>query len=211
MKTFSIEGAIKHGWDLWKTHKKTLVISTLILCGIQSLGDSHTHNTAMHWHTPSLLATLFSILAFIIYFIVQIGWLKLNLAIEDGGTPTWEEMFKYKHLFWKFLGAGILLGLGTALLSIFFILPGIYFFLTYSFVPLIIVDKGVDIGAAFKQSAELTVGVKWALIGLFIAILIINIIGAMALLVGLLISIPVGVLAHVHVYRTLSKASESVI
>ena len=59
------------------------------------------------------------------------------------------------------------------------------------------------ITASLRESAEMTHGIKWHLLGFFIIILLLNIVGALLLLVGLLVSVPVTMIAYAHVYQKL--------
>ncbi len=45
-----------------------------------------------------------------------------------------------------------------------FIIPGIYFLITYYFTNYIIIDKNVGVIQSFKQSSKLTSGFKWSLV-----------------------------------------------
>ena len=70
---------------------------------------------------------------------------------------------------------------------------------------LIIDKKDLSMGEAFRESARITDGVKWKLFGFFLATVFLNIVGALCLVLGLLVSIPVSMLAYVHLYRKLSS------
>ena len=54
-----------------------------------------------------------------------------------------------------------------------------------------------------SESHRLTRGHKWQLFGFVLLLLLINLLGLLALVVGLLVSIPVSTLAFVHAYRVL--------
>jgi uncharacterized membrane protein len=204
MKTFSIRASVKRGWELFKGHKKTLVVSFVavsILQGIQNSGGGKMHERY------DLLMTLAGILAFVAVTIVQIGWLKLTLMIEEGKDPKWTEIFAHGDLFFKYILGTLLYIAGFVVGLILFILPGIYFTLTYGFVPMLLIDTDLSIGQAFTKSAEMSKGYKWKLLALNLTLLVLIIVGAMILVVGLLVAIPVVMLAYAHVYRSLLKVS----
>lgn len=52
----------------------------------------------------------------------------------------------------------------------------------------------------------MTEGVKWKLLGFCIVMGLINIVGLVALVVGVLVSFPVTNLAYLHIYRKLGGA-----
>jgi hypothetical protein len=78
----------------------------------------------------------------------------------------------------------------------------IYLAIRYSMARLAVLD-GAAILQSLSRSAKLTHGVKWRLALFALAIIGLNILGLIALLVGLLVTIPVSFLAFVHVYLKL--------
>ncbi|MDB5194431.1 MAG: hypothetical protein JWN50_445 [Parcubacteria group bacterium] len=206
MKTFSIGAAIKRGWTLFKNHKMALVFSLLSLFVLQSVASHDGLMPGGHHREVMISVLLLGIVVWVIVTIVKIGWLNLLLMIDEGKKPEWTEIFAHPEHVIVFVLTGFLYALGTALLSILFIIPGIYFALTYCFVPLLVIDTDLEIGESFTRSAAMTKGHKWKLFGFFITLLGLVILGAIALVVGLLVAIPVAGLAYVHVYKILSEA-----
>jgi hypothetical protein len=72
-----------------------------------------------------------------------------------------------------------------------------------------VVDKGMGPIEALKASARITKGNRMRLLALFAAGMLISLFGALALIVGLLVAIPVITLASVHAYRRLSAAADA--
>ena len=60
-----------------------------------------------------------------------------------------------------------------------------------------------------RRSSRITQDVKWRLFGFGVVVAIINMIGALCLLVGLFVTIPVTLLAYSSVYRKLLEQTES--
>lgn len=60
--------------------------------------------------------------------------------------------------------------------------------------------------AALRRSAEITRGNRWQLFGFLIVLLLLNIVGLLALVIGVLITSAVSILALAHVYRRLDGA-----
>jgi uncharacterized membrane protein len=95
---------------------------------------------------------------------------------------------------------GLIVGVGFILL----VVPGIYLALRLQFYSFYVVDKNAGITDSLKMSWEATKG-NTLNIFLFVLILIaLNILGAIALLVGLLVTIPVSFIAVALLYRKLS-------
>jgi hypothetical protein len=79
-----------------------------------------------------------------------------------------------------------------------------YFAIRYSMARLVVID-GAGALESLSKSTALTSGVKWRIALFMLAILGLNILGLLALLVGLLVTIPVSFLAFAHVYLWLKE------
>lgn len=80
----------------------------------------------------------------------------------------------------------------------------VYLAIRYSMARIAVLD-GAAILQSLTRSAALTHNVKWHLVLFVLAIIGLNILGLIALLVGLLVTIPVSLLAFVHVYLKLKS------
>lgn len=140
---------------------------------------------------------------------IQMGFVKLSIAAARGAQVSYEIIMSdinLKKAGKYLLGSiayAILVGIGFLLL----IIPGIFFALKYMFVPYLIIDKDMKIGEAFSASGEMTKGNKFSLLVLAILAIVVNILGFVALIYGLLVSMPVTLLAYGYAYNTLSKSS----
>jgi hypothetical protein len=198
MKTFSIKEAFRAGWDKWKQHKKVLTLATLIVILLEIFSDSRTHG--------------FSIIAFVIFvvsFVIEMGWFKMLLRATHGEEPRVKDLIDHAHLIWKYLGVTILTFLIVLVGLILLIIPGIYFGLKYLFAPFIIIDRDITIMESLRESARMTEGVKWKLLGFCILVGLAGMSGVIALGVGLLVTVPVSTLAFLFVYKKLSIESSS--
>jgi uncharacterized membrane protein len=69
----------------------------------------------------------------------------------------------------------------------------------------VIVDRGLGPIDALKRSAAITHGARLALFGFAIVLMLLNIVGALALLIGLFVTIPISMVAMAYVYRKLDS------
>ena len=73
----------------------------------------------------------------------------------------------------------------------------------------LIIDKGLGPIEALKESRRITTGQRWQLLLFVLILALLNILGALALFIGLFVTMPVTMIAMAHVYRGLEhKASE---
>jgi uncharacterized membrane protein len=68
---------------------------------------------------------------------------------------------------------------------------------------------GAGFTESFKRSTELTEGHKWNLLGFVLVLFIINILGAIPLGLGLVVTTPITMVAWGHVYEKLKAARHS--
>lgn len=89
------------------------------------------------------------------------------------------------------------------------IIPCIIFALGFSMGIYLVLEKKAGIIESFKMSWAMTKGYKWKLFGYFIGFIGVNLVGALCLLLGLLVTIPVTALAMGEIYRRLLKNYEA--
>jgi hypothetical protein len=78
----------------------------------------------------------------------------------------------------------------------------IYLAVRYAFVRFAVLD-GESITGSLKRSMMLTKGHVGRLLGLLVVLIAINILGAIVFVVGLLVSVPISIVAYAHVYLKL--------
>ncbi len=88
-------------------------------------------------------------------------------------------------LLWTLIG-GIFIALGLVAL----IVPGIYLAVAYTFVPLFIVFGKIEFWDGMEFSRKLVTKKWWDIFGFVLLLILINMAGALAFLVGLLFTIP---------------------
>lgn len=97
----------------------------------------------------------------------------------------------------------ILVGLATLVGLVLLIIPGFIAMALFMFAPYIIIDKSLTPLAAMKHSMHLAKGHVLKLILLVLSLVLVNIIGALFLGIGLLVSVPITLLVTVRAYRLL--------
>ena len=149
------------------------------------------------------LSIVWGLVSVAISIIIQIGFTKITLDLYDKKPLNFSNLYTQYPLALRYFGASILYGLIVGVGLIFLIIPGIYFAIKYQFYSYLIIDKNVGLMDSIKKSGTMTEGVKMNLFIFSLALIGINILGALALGVGLFVSIPITVMATVYVYRKL--------
>jgi uncharacterized membrane protein len=68
----------------------------------------------------------------------------------------------------------------------------------------LVIDRGLGPIQALKESHRITQGYKWTLFVFCLLLVLVNLAGLLALVVGIFVSAPVSLLALTHAYRVLS-------
>ncbi len=215
----SITESIKFGWNTTKKHFPFL-IGVLILYAIihfalrfvcSSLGITFGVLTSMFFGENLIfrlimlgfLFLLIFILGLFVNIILRTGLLKIMINFVSKEKSTSATLFSQYKVFFKFLGGMIFYGIIVFLGLILFIIPGIILAIKYFFFSYFIVDKKMSPYNALKKSAEITKGNKWNVFFLIVLTILINILGTMLFLVGLLFTIPITKLAFAYAYKKL--------
>ena len=200
MNTFSISEALAFGWETFKKNVFFLIILVLIMAvanfGVSMvlgvLGDS----------APAVI--LSNIVSYVITVLVSLGATKIFIDLVDGKKPSYESLYNQFPLIINFFITQVLAGLAIFAGLLLLIIPGIYLAVKLSFASYLVIDKKLGPIDALKQSYEITKGNWWNIVFLGVVSGLITLAGALALLVGLFVAVPVVMLAYAYTYRKLS-------
>ena len=185
-KKFTNGEAIKFGWEHTLKHVWFLVGLILFIVFLSAgLG-----------RIPGL--------SFAIGIFASISIIAVALEIHAGRSLSIKHFHSKYHVVLEYLVATVLYAAMVIVGFILLIIPGVYLALKYQFYKFLIVDKEMQPIEALKESARMTKGHMWQLFWLFWLALGINILGLLALGVGLFITIPTTLLAYTFVYKRLS-------
>jgi len=151
------------------------------------------------------------IIGIILGMLVALGLLRIALRLVDNKEPaigdlfsaTWPQAFAYivaVILDW------VIVAIGLAVL----VIPGIYFAIRLSMIPFLIIEKGAGPIEALRGSWEITRGSGWNLFLFAVLLTIINALGAIVFVVGLLWTLPTSLVAFAFAYRKLQAAPQAV-
>lgn len=208
METFSIKEALVWGWERFKERPWFFIGTLLIIFGISAvLGAVMSEDVV-----GTGLAGIGQLVATVLQWWLYIGFVGILLAVYSNQPVTMSDLFAQKgRTLWHYALATILYFLIVLGGLILLIVPGIIWGIKFHYYIYLIVERGLDPIAALKESAHITDGRKWTLFGFFIVVGLLNLAGALVIGVGLLVSIPVTVLASVWVYKWLSENRTKVV
>jgi uncharacterized membrane protein len=197
MKTFSTLEALEFGWHKLRQHNGLLLKVMLSLFALQVVEEIVSRTIG-----DTLLGALASVALAVLSVVMSAGLTMLSLRIAEGHAAHYRDLFPWNRMVWLYFLASLLMGLTILGGLILLVIPGIFLMVRLSFVRFPVIEGAGPI-EAIKRSWALTRGHWWHLAGFLLVLLGINVVGAILLLVGLLVSVPVSMLAMAHVYLKL--------
>lgn len=207
MERVDIGGAISYGWRQM-VDNVFYWVGVLILFGL--IEAAFSAPSGFLYKYPYITIIL-GIVGMLVGFFVNLSVIHISLRIYRGEKPDFKDMYAAYPKYGKFLIGSILYGLLTLVGFILFIIPGIYFAIKYHFYGYLIVEQDMDPIDALKRSGEITKGVKWHLLLLFIVFWGIMLLGFLACCVGTLFATPILFMALVFTYKRLLDTVDSVV
>jgi uncharacterized membrane protein len=204
---FSKSEAVLFGWNALKKNARfflgliAIVVASNILFSMVMSSFSE--------EAPQVLVIAFGIMIGIIETLIGIGILKIALKFCDQEPASYRDLVSAYPLLFNYIAGSIIYGIMVAAGLIFLIVPGIYLAVKYQFYDYLIIDQGKGPVEAIKMSGVLSQGVKWNLVLFYLMLAGINILGMLALGVGLIITIPLSWLAIAYVYRRLQLQAQN--
>ena len=218
MASLSIKECLSFAWNTFKSRPWIFVQAGLVLflvniaaSLVQSLLESGDDASGA---VVTILAVLSTVIGMTVSFLVSMGETAFFLRAHDATAEVRLKDLWHPRPFWKFVGTSLLAGLIILIGLILLIVPGIIAGIMLMFVGYIVIEEKLGPIDALKKSVALTKGNRWKLFQLALLTIGLNVLGFLALLVGLFVTVPVSFLMAVHAYRTLSgteKPSEEVV
>lgn len=212
MEKLSVKSCIAYGWKTFWSRPWLFVLAGAITFAVNAIFSipEEILNSASEAAVGgagaqlALFSVVFSVMSIIVSIFIQIGTTNFTLKAHDDVTNAHVRDLLMLKGFWRYVGASILVFLAVIAGLILLIVPGIILALALSFVTYLVIDRGLGPVSAFKESMAITKGNRWSLFVLGLAIFGLNLLGLLALVIGLVVTIPVSMLASIHAYRLLS-------
>ncbi|HET6563078.1 MAG TPA: hypothetical protein VFG72_14485 [Marmoricola sp.] len=209
---YSVGKAFSYAFDKFRANWAPLVLVTLVLLvgagivqGLQRLVTPAADDdlSGGFFGVALLLSAIFSALSWAVQLIVQSVIVKGSLDVTRGrrldlGSAT-------SGIDWgQVIIASLIIGAMTFVGILLCILPGIAVLFFTSYTLYFIIDRGEDAVTAIKSSFTMVKNNLGVLLLFFLASLAAWVVGLCACVVGLLVAIPVVVLAQAYTFRMLN-------
>ncbi|MEK9173862.1 MAG: hypothetical protein AAB845_01190 [Patescibacteria group bacterium] len=194
---FSATDIISQAWQLWKNH---IVFSWLVL------GVIFLVTIVFGILDPRGENMLISVLSMAVTLFFELGAFALFLKlVRTGQEGKIGEIIGQKDIYLQALIGNLIYYVLMVIGFILLIIPGVYVFVRFLLLPYVFVDQKLGWQEALKEASRLSDGDRWNLLGFVALLVLMNIVGALLLVVGLLVSIPVSAIAMAMVYEHLKK------
>jgi len=197
---FSKSEAIRFGWNMMKSNLGFFIGLLVVVGLIYFIPDFIAE---LLKEDAPILSIIISIASWVLDMVIQMGLIRISLRFCDNEKGEFADLFSCFPLFFKYLLGLILYGLIILGGMILLIIPGIIWAIKFQFFSYFIVDKGLGPIEALKRSSAITRGAKWDLFLFGLLLGLINLLGAICLLIGLFATVPTAMVAMAFVYRKL--------
>jgi len=194
-RNFSTGEAVRFGWHTATSNLGLFIVAILIVLAISFF--------------PLLFdSPVAGIVSWVLGMVVTLGIMRMSLKFVDGGRGELIDLFETIPLVVSYLIASIVVGIVVVIGFFLFLVPGIYWGARLQFFCWAIIDRRSGPFVAMHDSWEITRGAVLKLIGFMIVLIGVNILGLLALGLGLLVTAPMSLVATAHVYRQLEAAEQ---
>ncbi|MFD3593231.1 hypothetical protein ACFWU5_10925 [Nocardia sp. NPDC058640] len=206
----SVGDALGYGWEKFKNNALVwigiIVVFALIQVAINFIfGSSGFLVTDADGDISfgfSLWGFLGSVISTVVGYLISAAMVRGSLEETDGRKPGFGDFFQFTNVGAVILACflvGIATGIGFALC----VLPGLVIMFFTWFTINFVLDRDQDAITAIKSSFSAVAANAGTLLLLALALVGINIVGALLCGIGLLVTMPVSVIASTYAYRVI--------
>lgn len=205
MKSIHIFATFSHALEVFTANWRQylgLLITVMVVAGF--LGIASTTTTDYGYSVTSPVIALGAIIA---TMILQIGLIESSLALVRGKKVEFTDL--YKNITLKkgllYFVSSFIMAMVTVLGFILLIIPGVYLAIALMFTKYVAVDQQLGPIESVFASNKMVWGNWWKMFALVLILIVLNILGFFAFIIGLLLTIPVSMLVIADAYNQLES------
>lgn len=195
--TLDIGEAFRAGWRGFIANIVPLIVVALIVWVVTGLVNVWANNTG------GVAGFFWSVVGFFVGQVVGIVWISLALAIIDGREITADTLLPSGGTLLSYIIASLLFSVMFGIGLVLLVIPGLIVAVIFGLYGWAVVDKSLDPLEALRHSSRITSGNRWQLFAFILVAIVLNIIGLLLLIIGVLVTSAVTLIAAAHVYRQL--------
>jgi len=196
--TVDIGGSFSYGWGKFSQYAGALIVAVLVMWVLNLIVQ------AIGFAFDSLVLRLvFGLLAVLVSAVASFGLTNVSLKIVNGQPVEISDAFPTGPRVGAYAITAILIQIIVTIGLYLCIIPGVIAAVFLWFGHFVVLDEDVAPGDAISRAASLVQGNFGSVLGFIILALLINLVGAILCLVGLLVTIPMTTVAAAYVYKGL--------
>lgn len=203
---FSIKDALNFGYIKFKQHTSVLIALMVVLFVISAILNGFMKMTEDY---APVASGMFKIVALVVQLVSAMGIVRISLSIYKESKIKFMDIVSETHRFLDYTVAYFIFFLLSVFGLLLLIFPGVIWICTYLFYGYVLIDENQKPIASLKKSKELTKNNRLQIFYFLLALLGINIAGALLLGIGLLVSIPISFISMGYVYNKLKDQMKS--
>lgn len=204
-----VSSYLGRGWEIFQQNVGGfvgfLIIIFLINVAFGAVGgvlDPAANDPASE-QMPSGISALLSVINSVISVPLNAGFYVVAFKLVKRRATTFSDFFRGFNYFLPLLLASIVTGIFILLGLLLLIVPGIYLAVAYSFTVPLILERKMDFWQAMETSRKL-ISKRWfSFFWLGLLVFLINIAGALACGLGLLVTVPLTYCTYVAAYENI--------
>ncbi len=180
---------LKEGWELFTRYPGGF-IGFLLVCLLIEIASK-------------IIPIVGPVAGFAVSAPLFIGNFIVSAKLVQDRTPEFRDFFLGFRFFVPLLLTALVGGLLTFVGLLLLIIPGIYLGVSYLFAKLLVVDRSLDFWPALELSRRSVRPIWFSMFGFALLLALVNFLGLIALVVGVLVTIPVSCCAVTAAYADL--------
>jgi uncharacterized membrane protein len=199
---FLIGEAIRFGWHKTRAHSGLVFQVVLTLFALQV-----AHSIVGKVLLSSIQGFVAMVVLSAMSIVLTTGATVIALKIARGTRTAYRDIIPPLDVVIRYFLSALIAGIAILIGLILLVVPGIYLMLRYSMVRFAAIEASGAI-EALRESGRLTRDVKGKIFLFLLTLLALNLAGALLFFVGLLITVPISMIAYAHVYEKLRSRVE---
>lgn len=205
--TLDIWEALRAGWRGFVGNLGPLLLLAVVAIVLSVVVGVVFGGSADPGELTGPTAALGNLVSFLVNQLIAMVAILLALTIIDGHRVTTDRLVPSSGVFVSYVLGSVLFSIMLLIGFVLLVIPALIVGTIFGFYGWAIIDHGHNPIDGLRHSAEITRGNRWTVFGFFALVVLLNVLGALALGVGLLVAYPVTFLATGHVYRQLDPAT----
>jgi len=191
-----ISGCFQRGWDLLKAHFWPLLGACAVTILIMML--------------ISLIPVISLFSGLLLTGVFYGGLYGYILKLARGQPVEFGDIFNgFSVAFVPLMLASLVSQILTMVGIVLLILPGIYLAVAYLFAYILVIDKKLEFWAAMEVSRRVITAQWWRMFGLLLLGALLCMLGAIALIIGMFVALPIYMAAMIYAYEDLCNPPRS--